>query len=401
MATNKELRELLDLTIDALKVHDRVVHLFSDDYGKRKMAETVQLLKKIRGQLILTDLKDIRWSEEEALVGTPLLVKVRPCADEFEGKTFLGFYLGDLAMSPSAQIKEDHVKVGFGAYNPAIFIPEKMSVVMGCASWWGPIKTEEELKQISDDDIANVWYVKALKDIKTSKEYPGYKITPSGVYAYGYSKPVLYSREGELLSNIYDDGEHMDLGPDDGIAFKSMDTSQLPDGCYVAEHPDIKKEKCKMTTYYVTVKDVDGETKVFESASKYASIAICEALEFFPDSRKEEKKMPARSKYYLDFVRRKHCLIHGCKRAACAHHVRVFGGGGVGMKVPDYYAVPLCGEHHNLGIGSLHSIGEITFWEKHNIDIARVIMKLNHEWMERLENHSDLEGINEDEECPF
>jgi hypothetical protein len=47
-----------------------------------------------------------------------------------------------------------------------IFIPEVNEVVWGCGSWWGKIKSEDDLKTITDEDINNVWYVKALNQLE-------------------------------------------------------------------------------------------------------------------------------------------------------------------------------------------------------------------------------------------
>ena len=44
--------------------------------------------------------------------------------------------------------------------NPAIFVPELGKIIFGMESWWGRIKSEEELKDITDGDIENVWHVK-------------------------------------------------------------------------------------------------------------------------------------------------------------------------------------------------------------------------------------------------
>jgi hypothetical protein len=100
------------------------------------------------------------------------MVKILPCADKFEKKTFLGVFIGDLSTYPSAQWnKETGVLQLFSCgHNPMIFIPEINEVVLGCASWWGKIKSEEELKDITDEDINNVWYVKALKQLQKLDE---------------------------------------------------------------------------------------------------------------------------------------------------------------------------------------------------------------------------------------
>ena len=39
-------------------------------------------------------------------------------------------------------------------------MPELGKIIFGMESWWGRIKSEEELKDITDGDIENVWHVK-------------------------------------------------------------------------------------------------------------------------------------------------------------------------------------------------------------------------------------------------
>lgn len=96
-------------------------------------------------------------------------VSVRPCAEEHQGKTYLGYLLGDLVLGVHLRYSEEGVlKVGPGPGNPAIFVPELGKVILGCASFWRAIKTPEELKQITNQDIDNVWYIKALKELNAA-----------------------------------------------------------------------------------------------------------------------------------------------------------------------------------------------------------------------------------------
>ncbi|SME48916.1 hypothetical protein BACERE00183_04191 [Bacillus cereus] len=37
-------------------------------------------------------------------------------------------------------------------------------IIYGAGSWWGKINSEEELKEITDADINDVWYVKMLQN---------------------------------------------------------------------------------------------------------------------------------------------------------------------------------------------------------------------------------------------
>jgi len=102
---------------------------------------------------------------QTAKVGT--MVKIRPCGEKYEDKTFLGIYLGDMQISVNVFYDSHEKSLTFAPHNnPAIYVPDLEEVIWGCGSWWSPIESEEQLgKDISDEDIQNVWYVKALKQI--------------------------------------------------------------------------------------------------------------------------------------------------------------------------------------------------------------------------------------------
>ncbi|HBF3307016.1 TPA: hypothetical protein KOB88_001930 [Clostridioides difficile] len=93
-------------------------------------------------------------------------VKVRPCKKEYENKTYLGLYLGELSNSLSISYapKTKELDINSGM-SPAIFVFELNEIIYGNESFWGVIEREEDLKEISDSDIENLWYVKALKSI--------------------------------------------------------------------------------------------------------------------------------------------------------------------------------------------------------------------------------------------
>ena len=92
------------------------------------------------------------------------LVKVRPCGAKYQNKTYLGFYLGEADIGLIIVHHEDTGILNIDRHhNPAIFVPELKEIIYGNNSWWSIIKSEDELKEISDDTINNVWYVKALK----------------------------------------------------------------------------------------------------------------------------------------------------------------------------------------------------------------------------------------------
>ncbi|MBQ3300888.1 MAG: hypothetical protein IJH04_01825 [Eggerthellaceae bacterium] len=94
------------------------------------------------------------------------LVAVRPCDKACGGKTYLGFFVGDLPTNIHVTYNSDSkvLTVNGSMSNPCILIPELGRLVWGYESWWHKIESADELKQITDDDIDNVWYVKALEE---------------------------------------------------------------------------------------------------------------------------------------------------------------------------------------------------------------------------------------------
>lgn len=93
-------------------------------------------------------------------------VSVRPCVDNEGGKTFLGVYLGDLQRSPMyAWLDDTHEFEIYPDTNPAMWVPELKRIVWGMESWWGVIDSADDLRKITDADIQNIWYVRALKEL--------------------------------------------------------------------------------------------------------------------------------------------------------------------------------------------------------------------------------------------
>lgn len=94
-------------------------------------------------------------------------VKVRPVNDKYEGRTYLGWMLGDIAQGISLSFHLDgRLHADLAHHNPAIFVPDLGTVIFGHSSWWAPVKSPDDLRTITDADINDVWYVKALKDLE-------------------------------------------------------------------------------------------------------------------------------------------------------------------------------------------------------------------------------------------
>jgi len=83
-----------------------------------------------------------------------------------EDVTRLGLLLGDMPIGIAPIVKNDDLMVLERTYsNPCIFVFETGELVYGFESWWGAIRTPDDLKQITNQDIDNVWYVRALKAV--------------------------------------------------------------------------------------------------------------------------------------------------------------------------------------------------------------------------------------------
>lgn len=93
-------------------------------------------------------------------------VRVRPCDEKYQGKTFLGIFLGELPIPMYVNYNKDEQMLSISnMYNPAIFVPEINEVVFGYESWWSLINSSEDIEDITNDDISNVWYVKMLNNL--------------------------------------------------------------------------------------------------------------------------------------------------------------------------------------------------------------------------------------------
>lgn len=171
----QELIEKLQSAKEQLKDYNKFIDLMREkDDPKGILTRLSQTIHTIQMLLDANDIKELAHPKNEPFVESLFvksgaLVKVRPVGDEYEGKTYVGFLIGEVAMGSSISILEDKIQLNFSGYNPAIFIPELKKVVFGYQSWWSEIKSENELKDITDNDIQNVWYVKLLNSFSKDK----------------------------------------------------------------------------------------------------------------------------------------------------------------------------------------------------------------------------------------
>ena len=96
---------------------------------------------------------------------------IRPCAKEYNEKTYIGIYIGDLPIQILTSYKESTGQlINSTMNNPAIFVPELKKIIYGCESWWKTIRSVDEFSKISNEDINNTWYVKLLQSMDQPEE---------------------------------------------------------------------------------------------------------------------------------------------------------------------------------------------------------------------------------------
>lgn len=174
--TEKEMQDKLSEMGKGLRWIDTIVNQSHSDaemyYVSERQAKLVRdmidLFQSMSWQVRFNNYKELRFENDSPAVDTRTAgkpVRVRPCGKEYKDKTFFGILIGDVPLSVSHKIDDQGiVTAARSMYNPAIFVPELNKIIYGIESWWGEIKSEEELnKLITDELIDNVWYVKLLK----------------------------------------------------------------------------------------------------------------------------------------------------------------------------------------------------------------------------------------------
>jgi hypothetical protein len=97
--------------------------------------------------------------------------------------------------------------------------------------------------------------------------------------------------------------------------------------------------------------------------------------------RRQRRRGPARSPKYLAWIRSLRCAV--CLRVGSsflkieAAHTKALGASGMAQKSSDFSAIPLCFWHHRGDPDSYHELGEHAFAQRHGIDLAELVRRLN------------------------
>lgn len=95
----------------------------------------------------------------------------------------------------------------------------------------------------------------------------------------------------------------------------------------------------------------------------------------------QPKQKSFRSKKYLSFILIQPVIIQG-QGQTVYHHVRIDGNAGMGIKPGDNYSVPLPKLIHDGFHAGQESDRE--FFERHGIDIYRVLFELTSKFLEEM-----------------
>lgn len=141
---------------------DKMICITRDDCEKCESFES----KYIEYPLTINGIKN----EEIDITGLRecgTLCEVKPCGEEYEDKSYIGIYIGELPISIYNSFdKKTKILSNKTMPNPAIFVPELRKVIYGCESWWRKIDSIEDFKGISEKDIDNLWYVQMLRQMR-------------------------------------------------------------------------------------------------------------------------------------------------------------------------------------------------------------------------------------------
>lgn len=93
-------------------------------------------------------------------------------------------------------------------------------------------------------------------------------------------------------------------------------------------------------------------------------------------------------KGYWDSLKGSLCPV--CRSTCVLHHILAPCPGKVGRR-DDWFVVPICPIHHNIGTKSVHLLGsEAAFFREHGVDLVALSIRNLQRW---LKNEGAEEGV--------
>lgn len=155
----------------ALKIIERIsknisVSLEQNTELRHDIINSLDSLKTLIGfgkepKVVMPETRD--FIKEPLFHKSGSLVRVKIAGNE---DTHLGFLLGEFALAYSLSVdkKADSLVIKPSMHNPAMYVPKLGKIVYGMESWWSVINSEEDLEDITDSEIDNIWYIKLLRE---------------------------------------------------------------------------------------------------------------------------------------------------------------------------------------------------------------------------------------------
>ena len=115
----QELIDEIKLAKEQLKDYNRFLDLLKDkEDPKGILTRLNRTIGRIEMLVEANNIKELAHPKNEALQrpvfgNTGALVKVRPCGEEYENKTYLGFLIGEIALGSSITTIDDKIQLNF------------------------------------------------------------------------------------------------------------------------------------------------------------------------------------------------------------------------------------------------------------------------------------------------
>lgn len=148
---------------------------------------------------------------------------------------------------------------------------------------------------------------------------------------------LLYKKIGKYAPDLIVDKQLFDLEP------RVRSISEIHD-------------RQTMSRYIETLFTIINQEPMFESLKLTPDAFYCWTNHLDAEEIKIAKSaiLPERDADYLNYVRTLPCIICGKQHRSEPHHIRDTRTAGMGIKSPDWYAIPVC---HNCHMGVAHGTG--------------------------------------------
>jgi hypothetical protein len=142
-----------------------VCNAIKNDVQQMNELAQMTLVKEIR----VCPYPALKIDSKIAVVGDLILMK--PDNPEYEGKTYLGYFLGEIALGSTVKVDAISITSEFVRFSPVFYLPEIGRWFFGIDGWWSLIKQEQDFEKITLSNPDSSWYIELAKsDIRRQFE---------------------------------------------------------------------------------------------------------------------------------------------------------------------------------------------------------------------------------------